>query len=111
MNALFVYGTLRNPQVCRRLLGRMPASSGAILCGYVRMGVRGAAYPAMVADASNRVDGLVLTGLSGAELAALDAYEGDEYVRIEVCVETDAGQARVWAYVWAGSRERLCGRE
>ena len=107
-NALFVYGTLRDPEICTRLLGRMPESAPALLHGHVRLAVRGEPYPAIVPDGARTVDGLLLTGLSTAELVALDGYEGDEYRRIEVSVKTDAGLARAWVYVWAGCKGRLC---
>lgn len=107
IHALFVYGTLRDPEVCLRLLGRMPTSSRAVLHGYARLKIRGERYPAMVPDETRNVDGLFLTGLSEAELAALDAYEDDEYERIAVVVETDTGRATAWAYAWAGRLERL----
>jgi gamma-glutamylcyclotransferase (GGCT)/AIG2-like uncharacterized protein YtfP len=111
VNTLFVYGTLQDPGICRVLLGRMPESAWAALDGYVRLAVRGEAYPAMVPKTAGRVEGLVLTGLSEAEMAALDVYEGDEYRRGEVDVETDAARIRAWAYVWTGSPDRLCRRD
>jgi gamma-glutamylcyclotransferase (GGCT)/AIG2-like uncharacterized protein YtfP len=107
-DALFVYGTLRDPEVCTRLLGRMPQSAPARLQGFIRQAVRGEPYPAIVPEGTRSVEGLLLFGLSAPELAALDAYEGDEYGRIEVSVETDAGQARAWVYVWTGCKGRLC---
>jgi gamma-glutamylcyclotransferase (GGCT)/AIG2-like uncharacterized protein YtfP len=104
---LFVYGTLLDPAVCGRLLGRAPEACDAILAGYSQRAVRGKSYPAVIPDDACRVAGLLLCGLSEGDLAALDVYEGDEYARIEVSVETDAGLARAWVYVWIGGEERL----
>ncbi len=104
---LFVYGTLADPAVCAGLLGRVPAPAPAELRGYTRHAVRGEAYPAIVAKPNGLVKGIVYEDISQAELDALDAYEGDEYGRIRVCVETEADQIQVWVYVWAGRRERL----
>ena len=104
---LFVYGTLADPAVCARLLGRVPRPVPARLRGYARHEVRGEAYPAIVAKSNGLVKGLIYENISQVEVDALDTYEGDEYERIGVFVETEAGQARAWVYVWAGRAERL----
>jgi gamma-glutamylcyclotransferase (GGCT)/AIG2-like uncharacterized protein YtfP len=107
LQRLFVYGTLADPAVCTGLLGRAPRPAPAKLHGFVRYEVRGEAYPAIVAEPGGLVPGSVYADLTLEELAVLDGYEGDEYARIEVSVETDAGRARAWVYVWIGGTERL----
>lgn len=104
---LFVYGTLANPAVCAGLLGRVPRPVPARLRGYARHEVRGEAYPAIVAKSNGLVKGIVYEDISQTELDALDAYEGDEYGRIGVFVETETNRIQVWVYVWAGGTERL----
>lgn len=104
---LFVYGTLSDPAVCDALLGRIPRPAPARLNGYVRHEVRGEAYPAIVAKCEGVVRGFLYEDISQTELAALDAYEGDEYGRIGVNVETEAGWKPAWVYVWTGRAERL----
>ena len=107
MNRLFVYGTLREPGICGGVLGRVPGSVPAILHGYVRHGVRGEAYPAIIPQAGSSVRGLLYENLSTGELALLDAYEGDEYARSLVEVDTGQGTVTVWAYVWQSGLEKL----
>ena len=107
MNRLFVYGTLREPGICGGLLGRVPESVPAILHGYVRHDVRDEVYPAIIPQAGNSVTGLVYENLSTGELAQLDAYEGDEYARSLVDVDTGQGNITVWAYVWQSDLEQL----
>lgn len=104
---LFVYGTLSDPTVCAGLLGRVPCPAPARLSGYLRHEVRGEIYPAVVAKREGVVRGFLYECLSPTELAILDAYEGDEYGRIEVSVETEAGMKPAWVYVWTGRVERL----
>lgn len=107
LHRLFVYGTLAEPAVCAGLLGRIPAPATAELRGYARHAVRGEAYPAIVAKSNGLVKGIIYKDISQAELDALDAYEGDEYGRIRVFVETEADQIQAWVYVWTGRKERL----
>ena len=89
LHRLFVYGTLAEPAVC------------------ARHAVRGEAYPAIVAKSNGLVKGIIYKDISQAELDALDAYEGDEYGRIRVFVETEADKIQAWVYVWTGRKERL----
>jgi len=107
MNRLFAYGTLIDPQICGDLLGRVPRSIPAILYGYVRHDVRGEVYPAIIPQAGSSVRGLLYENLSTGELALLDAYEGDEYVRSLVEVDTGQGTAMVWTYAWQSGLEKL----
>ena len=104
---LFVYGTLRDPKTCGGLLGRMPQQSTARLHGFMRLAVRGEAYPAIVPCPQKSVDGLILRGLSAHELEVLDAYEGAEYRRVEVEAELETGATPAWVYVWVDEADRL----
>lgn len=56
---VFVYGTLMADQIAGKLLGRVPASSGATLSNYIRYRVKGVAFPAIVAKAGEAVEGKV----------------------------------------------------
>ena len=53
-------------------------------------------FPALRPDpdgrADGRADGVLLTNLSTADIAALDAFEGDTYQRKTMTVMTAAGQ-------------------
>jgi gamma-glutamylcyclotransferase (GGCT)/AIG2-like uncharacterized protein YtfP len=102
---LFVYGSLRDPRVRARLLGRDTnlATRPAILRGHARQMVPDFGYPFVVAAApESQVDGEVLLGLQTHEYAILDAYEDvDEglYVRVRVSVETPDGALEAWTYL------------
>jgi gamma-glutamylcyclotransferase (GGCT)/AIG2-like uncharacterized protein YtfP len=56
---VFVYGTLMADQIAKGLLGRVPPSKGASLNDYVRYRVKGAAFPAIVAQSEHTVTGKV----------------------------------------------------
>ncbi|HUN08795.1 MAG TPA: gamma-glutamylcyclotransferase [Aggregatilineales bacterium] len=97
MERLFVYGTLRDPLVQIRVIGRTATGSIDFLDGYqrgtIKLGER--EYPILDAAASdNYVEGLVLE-VSTDELQRLDIYETSAYRRIRVSLRS-GGEA--WTY-------------
>lgn len=96
MPDLFVYGTLRFPEILDALLGRVPPLTPARADGWRVAALPGVAYPGMV-PAPGSAEGMVVHGLSEAELAVLDAYEDDEYT-VETIALADGAAAL--AYVW-----------
>ena len=81
---LFVYGTLRDPDLLSAVLER-PLSAAAILPaaapGFAAVHYPGRIYPALVRAPGVAAAGLVLTDLSPFEGDLLDAFEGTEYRR------------------------------
>lgn len=105
---LFSYGTLQDPVVQRATFGRELAMTPDALPGYRSelLEIRDAEvvrtsglahHPALVPTgrAADVVPGSLLL-LTPDELAAADAYEVDDYVRVTV---TLASGATAWAYV------------
>ena len=74
---LFVYGTLTDPRVRERLLGRRPDLEvvRAVLRDYARVTVPGIPYPFVAPKTDGAVDGMVIFGLTAADYTALDEYE------------------------------------
>lgn len=98
--SLFVYGTLRDSAVVRRITGGVFPKVAGRLAGFRR--VEGPAwfpYPNAVPDSGAVVEGMVLSGLDADVLALLDEYEGSAYVRRRVRVETEGGPCEAWVYV------------
>ncbi len=112
MADLFVYGTLMTPAVMRAVIGRLPPREAAVLPDHRRHGLRGRVYPVVVPEAGAQVDGVLYTGLTPQELARLDRYEDDFYLRRRVTVRDATGRARTaWCYVLRPrSRVRLARR-
>ena len=109
---LFTYGTLMSGAVMAAVAGRVPDSRRAALDGHRRFRVPGADYPAIVPDAAATVAGRLYFDLSDAELARLDRYESDLYVRRIVPVRTDDGAvARAHVYLLSPDRPELVGDE
>lgn len=109
---LFSYGTLQLPAVQEATFGRLLQGEADALVGYRRSMVKiedaqvvatsGEAYHPIVeasGDAHDRVDGTVFA-ISAEELARADAYEVDDYERVEAAL---ASGGRAWVYV---KRER-----
>jgi gamma-glutamyl AIG2-like cyclotransferase len=76
---LFVYGSLSFAEVQQVLLGRLPGSRPAAVTGWRNAALRDRAFPGLVAQPGGRVTGSLLTDLTPAERALLDAYEGPMY--------------------------------
>ena len=91
---LFVYGTLLDPWIRRRVLGRNHrlVIQQAVLRGHRIMRIRAKPYPNAQRCPGSHAQGQMLCGLSPSLLARLDAYEGDEYTRIPVRVFTPSNR-------------------
>ena len=81
---LFVYGTLRDPELLSAVLGR-PLDAAATLRaaapGLAVVHYPGRVYPALLRLPGAAAKGLVLTDLGPFEYDLLDAFEGQEYRR------------------------------
>ncbi len=102
---LFVYGTLRDDTRVRDLVGRRLPSRPAVLEGYSRTLDAAIGYPVVHPLAGASVDGNLLEGVDERAFAALDAYEGPQYSRVIVRVQTSDGRP-VEAYVYVPARAR-----
>ncbi len=98
MSDLFVYGTLRFPEVLDALLGRVPELSPARARGWRAAALPGRVYPGLVAG-HGTADGMLVRGLGPDELDVLHAYEDVDYDVVEVGL-TDG--RRALAYRWLG---------
>lgn len=92
---LFAYGTLMWPEVLESVMGRRVAGTEAVLADYVRLRVKDQHYPAVVQSAGDSTKGLLYRGLTTEEFRCLDAFEGEEYDRIEA----DIAGTRAFVYV------------
>ena len=95
---LFVYGTLRDMDLFTAVLGRRPDRrnvAAAVAPGWRVVFLPGRSYPALISAAGGRAEGEIVLGLSRAENALLDAFEGDEYRRavVPVLVEGEMHEA------------------
>lgn len=83
------------------LLGRIPPGEPAWLLGFRRVYDDEVRFYAIVESKGERVEGVLWTDLSDADLERLDDFEGVAsglYRRIRVRVHTDPGVLDAWAY-------------
>lgn len=92
---LFIYGTLQHEDVRRAVLGHDGAQHQfvkAALTDHAIYHVAGTAYPMIMAEAGMLAPGLIWYGLTPADYARLDRFEGAHYQRHPVQVSrTDDG--------------------
>ncbi len=109
VDRLFAYGTLRSGQTARSMIadhvvGSEPATTTGVLIAFPD-------YPGLVDGETGAVTGelMTLTELAAA-FALLDAYEGDDFIRILKRVRThDGSEAWAWCYVLADPRLAAVG--
>ncbi|KAG6015296.1 hypothetical protein E4U54_003763 [Claviceps lovelessii] len=77
------YGDANPPKVIRDLHTFTPA----LLEGFCRHRVKSADYPGAVPEAGHQIRGVLVTGLTDANIDKLDLFEGSEYERRTVKVQ------------------------
>ncbi|EIW69330.1 hypothetical protein TREMEDRAFT_43923 [Tremella mesenterica DSM 1558] len=106
---VFFYGTLCVPAILARVLGHGCQNltfQDALLPDYTRHCVVGQDYPAVIDSKSTRIisgddvedtstRGTLVSGLSVADVLALDIFEGDEYTRKILKVHTFSSAAAI----------------
>ncbi|KAK4104751.1 hypothetical protein N658DRAFT_492846 [Parathielavia hyrcaniae] len=96
VHCAFFYGTLMVPDVFYSVcygtkdvpdaVAKLHTFQPAILHGYCRRRVRYADYPGITEDEGHQVFGTLTTGLTRANMAKLDYFEGGQYERRTVTV-------------------------
>ena len=99
---LFVYGTLRDPDMLSAVLGR-PLNAAAMhrarAPGFRAVPYPGRVYPALVRAPGAAAEGLLLIDITPFERDLLDAFEGAEYRRGPVAVMVDEDLFEADAYL------------
>lgn len=106
MPPLFVYGTLRDPDLLAAILARpLPADAAlaAAAPGFRAVHYPRRVYPALVRVPGAAAPGLLLIGLTPFEADLLDAFEGDEYRRGIIPVMVGEELHEAFAYLPAVS--------
>ena len=94
---LFVYGTLRNPEVQKKVFGRSMCGVPDVLMGYARSSVviEGRSYCAIRRATGGVIRGMVLV-VTKKELGRVDAHETNAYIRIRIRLQSGR---MAWVYV------------
>lgn len=90
MSALFSFGTLRDPELFHRVVGRPMAAftiAPAVLRGHGSRRAEGFSYPVLVVEEGGTLEGIVVHGLTPVEIERVQYYETLEYELRAVAVE------------------------
>jgi gamma-glutamylcyclotransferase (GGCT)/AIG2-like uncharacterized protein YtfP len=101
MPHLFCYGSLMFAPVWSRVVQGTYDHVEAQLRGFQRRGVQGEIYPCLISGShQDIVEGVIYFHLNTADMARLDAFEGDLYERQTVtCVDAMQRSHEVEVYV------------
>lgn len=109
VDRLFVYGTLRSGQTARSLIAdHVARAAWARTTGRL---VAFPDYPGLVDESAGEIVGELvwLTDLAAA-FALLDAYEGDDFIRVlKRCHLAEGGEEWAWCYVLADAKVAAAG--
>lgn len=108
----FTYGSLMWADIMARVCGREFASEPASLADHRCHPVRGQDYPGLLAAPGGLVQGRLYRDVDAAAWARLDAFEGDDYERVEVQVALGDGRtlpAQVYRFRAACAAQLLAG--
>jgi hypothetical protein len=99
---MFFFGSLRDQDLLAVVLGRSIDDlifTEATLLGFERRRARDEAFPIIVPHPGGRVDGVVVDGLTAADLDRIQFYESDDYELRPFAVETPAGRVEAQVFL------------
>lgn len=94
---LFIYGTLKEAEVQKKVFGRATKGITDALIGYKKSTVvlDKKVYPTIVPDPKSIIDGLVIA-ITPEELELIDKYETEAYKKIRATLKSGE---KAWAYI------------
>ena len=92
---IFTYGSLMFPQVWQHVVRGTYRSAPASLAGHARYAIVGETYPGIIAQEGAQVAGVLYFDVAAQDVAALDAFEGEEYRRDQVPLTLASGEAMI----------------
>jgi gamma-glutamylcyclotransferase (GGCT)/AIG2-like uncharacterized protein YtfP len=108
---IFTYGSLMFPEIWQRVA--CAASSGdyrsapATAHGYARYALVDDTYPGMIASADATVEGVLYFDVDERDIAALDVFEGSEYIREQIKLVINSGESVIACTYIFTARHRL----
>lgn len=101
MADLFIYGTLRDREVCEKVLGRAVSADDitpASAADFAIFKVANVSYPCLLPAQGETAMGARLSGLSAQDVAVLDRFEGVNYSRVPIAITLADGSAMICDY-------------
>ena len=109
-NNIFIYGTLRDPEVLSHLLRRVPPMKPAKVEGFRKYFDSEAGFPMAIQEKGSVIEGALMTGIGSRDLSSLDDYEGVRkglYKRITVQVIPTGAKVPVEAFMYVKGSDEL----
>ena len=93
---IFSYGTLRDPEVQKSVIGRLVEGETDVLVGFKKSKItlQGKFYPIIVEEKDGIIEGVVLL-VTSEELERIDEYETSAYRREKVTLRSGK---KAWVY-------------
>ena len=101
MADLFIYGTLRDREVCEKVLGRAVLADDmtpASAANFAIFKVAHVSYPCLLPVSGATAIGALLSGLSAQDMAILDRFEGVNYTRMPITIRLADGSEVISDY-------------
>lgn len=98
MHRMFVYGTLKDDEQVRAITGRTFPKKPAYLRGF-RLIQDDGPFPYIVPSDHDMVSGFLLNDVDDGSLQRIDQYEGSDYCRVSVPVQSDSGETQALVYI------------
>ncbi|MDD5197435.1 MAG: gamma-glutamylcyclotransferase [Candidatus Gracilibacteria bacterium] len=94
---LFVYGTLKNPEIQQEIIGKNPIMELDILENHtiVQYAFSDGIYPIAVEAMDKNIEGFILF-VSLLDFIVLDEYEGSGYKRVKILLKS---RREAWIYM------------
>lgn len=89
---IFVYGTLLSPDIWQHVVHKNYKQEKAILKNFESRKIQNEVYPAIIPHDGTLVEGIVYYNVDAIDVQHLDIFEGEEYLRTLVQIETITGE-------------------
>jgi len=100
----FTYGSLMFAEIMHAVAGMRPVALAARLHGWERRAIRAANYPAAFPEKASpshkSLEGVLWLDLSAQAWQRLDVFEGTDYARVQVTVQSATGPHQAWVYAF-----------
>lgn len=102
MTDIFVYGTLQFPEIVFALTGKNFKTKEAVLENYAiyKIDSEEGMCPAIIPEKGSSVQGKILFDIDSESMNIIDFFEGDNYEKKKLLVESEKRNFEVLVYVW-----------
>lgn len=108
---IFTYGSLMHETVWQKIVKGNYRSEPYTVEGFIRRKISGRSYPGLIAKPESKITGVLYYNVSSQDIAALDEYEGDEYLRKTLKTLHDGKHSVIQGYLYVGDQQKFSDEE